>query len=182
MLNFTILVLKKRKIYFSYIKKDGFRTYKKITGQTGELIVGKSLSDLARILDNKVDAIKEAASDAAVKTAVTVVSDLAFKTPVDTSDAISNWQTELNTPASGERNPYFTGSRGSTQLASANATIQNAKAKLVGKKPDQDIFISNLLPYIADLNNGTSAQAPAGFVERAILIGRKSAKRNFKVK
>ncbi len=65
--------------------------------------------------------------------------------------------------------------------ASAAETINQARAVLATKKPGQKIYITNNLPYIRRLNDGYSKQAPAGFVERAVLIGRKMRK-NFKIK
>lgn len=118
-------------------------------------------------------AIPEAASKLAVQTAVTVVGDLAFKTPVDTSKAISSWETTLDSPSPNSPGPHFPGKHGSTYSASAAETIARAKGALQNKKPGQVIFITNNQPYIRRLNGGSSTQEPAGFVERAVLLGRK---------
>ncbi|MCY1553030.1 hypothetical protein D9M68_894720 [compost metagenome] len=101
------------------------------------------------------------------------MQDLAYKTPVDTSNALSNWQLTLDSPATDEIKPYFPGHMGSTQRASAAQTVNEARSRLGAKKPGQPIYITNNVPYIEQLNNGSSKQAPAGFVERSILIGRK---------
>ena len=143
--------------------------------------MAKGLLDLATSLEKKAKAIDEAASKLAVDTALTIVGDLAFKTPVDTSQALSNWIVTLETPSSDKIKPHFPGEGGSTQKASAAETINQARKILAGKKLGQRIFITNNLPYIRRLNDGYSKQAPAGFVERAVLIGRKMRK-NFKIK
>ena len=143
--------------------------------------MAKGLLDLATSLEKKAKAIDEAASKLAVDTALTIVGDLAFKTPVDTSQALSNWIVTLETPSSDKIKPHFPGEGGSTQRASAAETMNNARAILAKKKPGQKIYITNNLPYIRRLNEGYSKQAPAGFVERAVLIGRKMRK-NFKIK
>lgn len=143
--------------------------------------MAKGLLDLATSLEKKAKAIDEAASKLAVDTALTIVGDLAFKTPVDTSQALSNWIVTLETPSSDKIKPHFPGEGGSTQKASAAETINQARKITAGKKPGQRIFITNNLPYIRRLNDGYSKQAPAGFVERAVLIGRKMRK-NFKIK
>lgn len=123
---------------------------------------------------NKLDkAIPEAASKVAKAIAFTIVADLAYKTPVDTSNAISNWQTTLDAPAHTEIPPHYLGSRGSTFSASAGETVARAKLRLQIKKPAQPIYIANNADYIKDLNQGSSRQAPAGFVERAELLGRR---------
>jgi len=135
--------------------------------------VAKSLLDLAESLERKAKAVDAAASELAVKTAETIVADLAFATPVDTSQALSNWIVTLDAPSSDKVLPHYPGEGGSTRNASAQETINRAREVLRGKKPGQRIYITNSLPYIRRLNEGYSGQAPAGFVERSVLIGRK---------
>ena len=135
--------------------------------------MAKSLIDLASSLNKKANEIVKAASDLAVGTAFTIVGDLAIKTPVDTSKAISNWQTDLNKAPANTIAPHYPGSDGSTFSASAGETLLKAKIVLRNKKPGTDIYITNNLPYIKKLNEGSSKQEPAGFAERAILLGRK---------
>jgi hypothetical protein len=136
-----------------------------------------NLLDLA----NRMEALKKrlpaAASDTAVKVAETIVADLAFHTPVDTSQALSNWIVTLDGKNVGRIDPHFYGERGSTQKASAAQTIAQARQVLKNKKPGQTIYITNNLPYIRRLNEGYSGQAPAGFVERSVLIARKLVKK-----
>ena len=143
--------------------------------------MAKSLLDLANSLERKAKAIDEAASKTAVDTALAIVGDLAYKTPVDTSQALSNWIVTLDAPATERIDPHYPGEGGSTQRSSAAETLNQAKAVLANKKPGQAIFITNNLPYIKRLNDGYSAQAPAGFVERAELLGRKIIAK-FKIK
>lgn len=143
--------------------------------------MANDLLSLADSLEAKAKAIDEAASRNAVDTALAIVGDLAYKTPVDTSKALSNWQVTLDNAATGTIAPHYPGSQGSSQRASAAETINAAKRVLANKKPGQAIFITNNLPYIKRLNDGYSAQAPAGFVERAVLIGRKMLSK-FKIK
>lgn len=137
--------------------------------------MARTLLDLAKSLEKRAVKIEEAVSKLAAETAILIVSDLVFVTPVDTSQALSNWQVSLNTPVSSPIGPYSPGFFGSTQGASAHATIRAAKAVLARKRPGDVIYISNVLDYIVDLNNGTSRQRPAGFVERSSIIGRKYA-------
>ncbi len=139
--------------------------------------MARTLLDLAVSLERRVAKLDQQASDAAVQVALTVLGDLVYITPVDTSQALSNWQVNLNDPASDKIPPYYPGEQGSTQRASAQAALQAARAVLRGKKPGDTIYLSNVLPYIKRLNNGYSAQAPAGFVERAVLLGRKQARK-----
>jgi hypothetical protein len=78
---------------------------------------------LARLATRMEKAVDEAASDAAKQVAVTLVGELAYTTPVDTSKALSNWQAALGAPNSPQIKPHFPGEKGSTQKASAEQTI-----------------------------------------------------------
>jgi hypothetical protein len=137
----------------------------------------RTLLDLANSLDRRADKLDQAASDAAVEVAVILVSKLTAFTPVDTSNALSNWQVGLGAPVDDTRRPYFWGTRGSTAHTSAMATIAAAKAVLSGKKPGEVIFISNSVDYIMDLERGTSEQAPNGFMDISLALTRKDMRK-----
>jgi hypothetical protein len=68
---------------------------------------------------------------------------------------------------------YREGFAGSTQEASASEALFQGEHQLRLKKPGMPIYITNNAPYIRALNDGSSMQEPAGFVERAVLIGRR---------
>ena len=140
-----------------------------------------TLLDLADRMKQVKASLSEQASLCARQGALAIVSNLANSTPVDTSAALSNWQVSLENPNYNWIAPHVLGHKGSTQLASIRATIEEAKYNLENKKPGQIIYISNNAEYIIELNNGSSKQAPAGFVERAILVGKQTVK-NFQVK
>jgi len=135
--------------------------------------MSKTLADLAQRMDKVAASLTIEGSRCAIEVAMVVVRDLAYKTPVDTSAALSNWQGSLNAPILSEIEPHLPGSKGSTKIRSANATIESMKDVLNNKKPGETIFIANSVPYIGKLNQGSSRQEPAGFVERAALIGRR---------
>jgi len=140
-----------------------------------------SLLDLADSIAAKRVNLGKGASEAAKKFALTTVAELAYKTPVDTSQALSNWTVTIESPATGKHGPHFGGIGGSSYRASAAETVALAKKALEAKKPGQAIWITNNQPYINRLNDGYSAQAPAGFIEAAILVGRRTLK-TFKYK
>jgi hypothetical protein len=62
---------------------------------------------------------------------------------------------------------------GSTGEANAAAAIEQAAAVIEGYDIDKNrsIHISNNLPYIGPLNDGHSKQAPAAFVQMAVMDG-----------
>lgn len=145
-----------------------------------------SLSNLA----DRVQALRESVpvivSEKAVEAATVIVTDLTNVTPADTGAAISNWQLTLDTPAEAPREPFNASPRGRmrqgvwthavdpalTREANAPPTLDAAKIVLADRVPGQPIFISNVLPYAEILDQGSSDQAPAGFVDRAVILAR----------
>lgn len=104
------------------------------------------------------------------KVALAADQALVLGTPVDTGRARSNWQVSLGQPAAGERDPYAAGQAlGINEGANAQAAIAQGAGVIGSRSEGQSVFISNNLPYIERLNDGWSAQAPAGFVEDAVL-------------
>jgi hypothetical protein len=91
-------------------------------------------------------------------------------TPVRKGRARGNWQVSQGSPASGELAPDgFPGesleARGAAAAAAALAQGMESAAET---KPFTRTYVSNRLPYIESLNEGTSTQAPAGFIETAV--------------
>lgn len=82
---------------------------------------------------------------------------LVLSTPVKTGRARSNWIVSITTA-----------SDQILEAKSAQAAINHGKAVIKTHTPGKAIHITNNLPYIVALNQGSSAQAPAMFVERAI--------------
>lgn len=115
----------------------------------------------------------EANSDAMVrKTVITIASAVSLRTPVDTGRARANWRTNIGGPLVAPVASFPKGKGGSTGAAAAGQAIQDATSKMQGyKKSGVPVYISNNLPYIDRLNKGHSKQAPAGFIESAIMAG-----------
>lgn len=105
------------------------------------------------------------------KVALAVDSTIVLATPVDTGQARSNWQVTLDQAASGTIPPYSPGKGGSTAQDNTQEAIDQGKRVIDARTYGHDIHITNNLDYIDELNNGKSAQAPAGFVEEAVLAG-----------
>ncbi len=103
------------------------------------------------------------------KAALAVDATVVLATPVDTGRARSNWQVNLNSAADGSIEPYAPGKSGSTAGTNAQAALDQGKQVIGTAQPTQAIHITNNLPYIGRLNDGSSAQAPAGFVQTAIV-------------
>lgn len=133
----------------------------------------RNLNDLAKMLERKAKELAPANSQRAVETAMVVLKVLTERTPVDTSTALSNWQVSLEAPNYSFINAYVPGYLGYTAGQSAAEVLRIGQMILAKKKPGQTIYITNNAPYIRDLNSGSSKQAPAGFVEASVMVGRR---------
>lgn len=135
-------------------------------------MAGKTLADLAKKMNRAADRSEQVASELSKKFVFEIAFRLVYDTPVDTSTALSNWQVFLNNPAPDEIGAYSLGQRGSTAGASASAALREAQAELAHKRPGQVVYLSNVVDYIRRLNEGSSAQAPPGFIEASVLGAR----------
>jgi len=117
-----------------------------------------------------IDGLESDAEQAIKKLTLDVVANLVKApseggTPVDTGWARANWFANIGVPVTeAAPNPNESG-------ATVAATGER-EARLGGvlsyKLASGPVFISNNVPYILRLNEGTSKQAPAGFVQKAI--------------
>jgi hypothetical protein len=94
------------------------------------------------------------------RAALAIDQTLVMSTPVDTGQARSNWNVSTGAPQEQIVEPV-----------SAGAAIARGAAVINGRRSEETIFITNNVPYIGRLNEGSSAQAPAMFVEGAIAAG-----------
>lgn len=113
------------------------------------------------------------------KTAAVVLRDVVMGTPVGNPTlwrrqppppgyvggrARGNWFASLGSAS--------TATREVTGMGAGESALSEGESVLAGSSPGQDIHLTNNLPYIKPLNEGSSHQAPAGFVEVAIENGR----------
>ncbi len=102
------------------------------------------------------------------KLTLDVTANLIETTPVDTGWARANWVPNLSRP--------FVEDLGSvTPSAQAAAGKRAQQQAAIGqfaaggyRLEAGPVYVSNNVPYISILNDGSSAQAPSGFVQRAI--------------
>ena len=95
---------------------------------------------------------------------ISFVTNVVPRTPVRTGHARRNWQVNLGSPNLQEL-PGF-------DFAGAN-TIANGITRLrasSNRNPFTPVIVENNAPYIGKLNDGFSPQAPAMFVESALLV------------
>lgn len=95
--------------------------------------------------------------------ALVVDAELINTTPVDTGRARANWLPSLNTP--------------DVRIVEPNSAPLLLTTELKSFKLSDTILITNNLPYIRRLNDGSSKQAPKGFVDKALRKGKRAVKK-----
>ena len=116
-----------------------------------------------RTLSIKADMIGEISQDVR-KTAFVVLQGVTLKTPKDTGLATSSWLLGIsNAPT---EQPLT-----SVPAAQSAGESQGKGLRIIAQYPNNalpDLWIVNNQPYIGRLNDGSSLQAPAKFVEQSI--------------
>lgn len=133
-----------------------------------------NLRGIEKLLRGAADRVETAHNERVKKAALAMVVYLVNQTPVDTSQALSNWIVSLGSVDRSFIGPWVPGIAGSTRAASAAEAIALARLILADKKAGQRVFIVNNAPYIRRLNEGSSRQHPGGFVQAAAIVGRAS--------
>lgn len=106
------------------------------------------------------------------KKTVTVIEDVvveatremrrrvAGRTPVRTGRAAASWNASIGSPDFNAQPETYLNPKGA---------VDDGKENLDGYQLGQNTYVANGVPYIGSLNNGSSAKAPAGFVETTAL-------------
>lgn len=123
------------------------------------------------MVDRQVKAIvrglEQLTERAIKKITLDTTANLIETTPVDTGWARANWVPSIGLPI----DDNLSGVTPTAELASsAGARQQGALAGVAARYTLRmgSVFISNNVPYIVRLNEGSSTQAPAAFVQAAI--------------
>lgn len=116
------------------------------------------MSDLKKFTTRVVQKITLSVNGVLVKT-----------TPRDTSWARNNWIPEIGHAYSGTAGTREAAEQGSIDTGSREAGV--VKVLTIYSINNGPIYITNNVPYIGDLNDGSSKQAPAGFVQLSIAKG-----------
>lgn len=104
--------------------------------------------------------------DVVRRLSVNATANLVQETPVDTGWARANWVPELG--------KAFEGTAGTRAQAESGNIVPGPQQTGIGKVLANyrlrmgPVFVSNNVPYITRLNDGTSSQAPRAFVQMAI--------------
>lgn len=137
-----------------------------------------SLDRLARRMRMRANNVPREANRVKWQAALAVDQAVVLGTPVDTGTARSNWVVSLDEPSDRTQEAYTALADGDmSETANARAAMAQGAGVIARALPEQDIHITNNLPYIVPLNEGSSAQAPAAFVEEAVDAGLGAARR-----
>ncbi|MDX9698649.1 MAG: hypothetical protein RBT55_03665 [Rhodocyclaceae bacterium] len=138
-----------------------------------------NLNEFTRRIRARANTLGDNLTKTVRRVAITADAAVVLGTPVDTGRARSNWIVALGAPASQVIEPYSPGEAGSTEGANTQAALAQGESVITGYVSGQDmeIHITNNLPYIQRLNDGYSAQAPANFVEMAVMEAVAAARR-----
>ena len=112
-----------------------------------------------RNIQRRAQEVESGASRVKVRAALAIDQTVILATPVLSGHARANWQSGINKPVTRVIEENDVG--GQTTIARNAKVIRTAK-------PRQAIYISNNVPYIQELNSGSSSQAPAAFVQLAV--------------
>jgi len=136
-----------------------------------------SLKTFSARITRRGQAVERNATAYVKKAAGLIIEDVVTNTPIDKGTAKSNWQAAVNERAQGIIPAYVPGEHGSTAESNNNITISKAKEAIAKYRHGGTIHLTNNLPYIGILNDGHSDQAPAGFIQLALLRGREYIRR-----
>ena len=131
-------------------------------------MAGRSLPQFSQRIRRIARGVETNMNLTAQLVAIAIDQAVVLATPVDTGRARANWQVSVIKAETDVVNGTDPG---------GSATISKGANVISRKRLGQDIFITNNLPYIVPLNEGSSAQAPAMFVERAVAEGQRVAQR-----
>lgn len=118
-----------------------------------------TLEQFAQRIRGLAVAIPPNADRMVARAAAAVLSTVIPATPVDTGRARGNWTVSIDAPVLRPRDRLD---------KTGMSTIAEGTAQAALRRPGQTVFICNNVPYIGRLNEGSSAQAPAGFVQMAV--------------
>ncbi len=127
----------------------------------------------ARRIQRRARQVETGTSDAVKMAALIINQAVVLETPVDTGHARANWQVGLVAPITKEID---------AEDKEGGATIARNNTLIKAREKRVDIILSNNVSYINELNEGSSSQAPAGFVQLAVLaaVGTLAKTRVFK--
>lgn len=138
-----------------------------------------TLADLDAKLRVVAKAIVDDVNGLTTEIVASVQYEVVRRTPVDVGTARSNFVTRLNSPfpfVYKAYSPFVSRYRGGPgghmgETGNLSQAVAQARGVMGRRKPDDPVYITNNLPYIARLNRGYSKMAPASFVATGVASG-----------
>lgn len=132
---------------------------KRIKNANSLSALSRAFSEASATLHADVNKITQDVAKYAIKRYI-------YETPIDTSQAISNWRVGVIVGMSGTLPAYFIGENGTTFAQSSATALGAAYQQIARKKYGAALVLYNNVTYINKLNAGASTQADANFVEQ----------------
>ena len=110
--------------------------------------------------------LKEFTSARVIELALALHDRITVPTPVDTGWAQANWIPAIGEQEETPKPNLYNPASVEASRAQQKTGLRSLASYRLGE--DEDITILNNVPYINDLNIGTSTKAPAAFVQTAI--------------
>ena len=134
------------------------------------MATSRSFGEFAQRINLRAKEFAANAETAVRRAALAADTEAVLRTPVDTGRAKGNWIVAVGAP---NLSPKAVGGP-----QAANAALEQARAAISGWKLGHGtIYITNNLAYIVPLDNGWSAQAPAGMSQFAVQAARAELKK-----
>jgi hypothetical protein len=108
-----------------------------------------------------VNALTNFSEDIIKQLTIETTAEVVKATPIDTGWARANW-----IPSVGDPVDATTGSKDGVTTSRQEAGVAEVLTTYTLRRGN--LFITNNVPYITKLNEGTSTQAPSGFVQQSI--------------
>lgn len=105
------------------------------------------------------------------KITLDVTANLIEATPVDTGWARANWIASIGAPVIADLSLIRSREQRAAGVQNAVGEQATGTATVAANYKRGKTYVTNNVPYIVDLNDGTSMQAPSGFVQEAIVKG-----------
>jgi hypothetical protein len=140
-------------------------TWASVAKRRRSVVVRHNLGKFAHRIQKVAKGVEPAVDDTVRKVAVVANQVLIMGTPVDTGQHRANWQVSIDTPIESV-----------LEETNAQAAIDRNKAVIGAYRGEQRVLIiQNNAPAIQRLNDGWSAQAPAGFIEKGLQVAAREA-------
>lgn len=121
--------------------------------------MAQNLKQFATRIRQIADGVSVRVDREVIKTAGVIISTVIPATPVDTGRARGNWQVSVDRPVTSPRERLD---------KTGMTTVAEGQSRASAYRKGNVIYITNNVPYIGQLNAGSSAQAPANFVDMAV--------------